>query len=67
MREYLKDSKTRFFNKKVDEYFLSKVNIPRKVGKRQGLSTLISEECLILAKFLRNERKDWVPRIVNLT
>ena len=67
VREYLKDSKTRVFNKKLDDYFQSKVNIPRKVGKRQELSTLISEECLILAKFIRNERTEWTPRIVNLT
>ena len=52
VREYLKDSKTRNCNKKLDEYFFSRVNVPRKVGKRQELSTLISEECLILASWL---------------
>jgi len=29
-----------------------------------ALDTLISEEALLLAKFLRNERKVWLPRIV---
>jgi hypothetical protein len=24
---------------------------------------LISEEVLLLAKYLRNEKKDWIPRI----
>ena len=33
-------------------------------GKKQTLDTLISEEALLLAKFLRNERKEWTPRIV---
>ena len=40
------------------------VEIPRiKVGKKQTIETLINEEALLLAKFLRNERKEWVPRI----
>jgi len=39
--------------------------IPRiRHGKRQTLDTLITEEALLLAKFLRNERKEWNPRIV---
>lgn len=32
-------------------------------GNRQTLDTLISEEALLLAKFLRHERETWVPRI----
>jgi len=41
----------------------STVEIPRiRHGKRQTLDTLITEEALLLAKFLRNEKKDWVPR-----
>jgi hypothetical protein len=35
-------------------------------GKKQTLDILINEEALLLAKFLRNERKDWNPRIVNI-
>jgi hypothetical protein len=30
---------------------------------RQELETLINEEALLLAKFLRNEIKEWNPRI----
>jgi hypothetical protein len=42
------------------------VEIPRiKVGNRQTLETLINEEALLFAKFLRNEREKWAPRIVN--
>jgi len=34
-----------------------------RTGGRQTIETLISEEALLLAKFLRNERKEWNPRI----
>jgi hypothetical protein len=48
----------------LDRFFESSVKIPRiKVGKKQTIGTLINEEALLLAKFLRNERKDWIPRI----
>ena len=33
------------------------------VGKKQTIETLINEEVLLLAKFLRNEHKNWKPRI----
>jgi len=47
--------------------FESEVEIPRiKHGNKQTLDTLISEEALLLAKYLRNERKTWSPRIVSL-
>jgi hypothetical protein len=36
-----------------------------KYGKRQTIDTLISEEALLFAKYLRSERKDWIPRLVN--
>jgi hypothetical protein len=37
-----------------------------KVGKRQSVETLINEEALLLAKYLRGERKTWIPRIPKL-
>ena len=44
--------------------FNREVEIPRiRHGKKQTLDTLISEEALLLAKFLRNEKKKWNPRI----
>jgi CRISPR-associated protein Cas1 len=44
--------------------FNREVEIPRILhGKKQTFDTLISEEALLLAKFLRNERKEWNPRI----
>ncbi|MCK4478096.1 hypothetical protein KAU88_06180 [Candidatus Bathyarchaeota archaeon] len=40
------------------------VEVPRiMIGKKQTIETLISEEALLLAKFLRDERKTWIPRI----
>jgi hypothetical protein len=40
------------------------VEIPRiRVVKRQTIETLISEEALLLAGFLRDERKNWIPRV----
>ena len=37
-----------------------------KVGNREKLEPLIDEEALLLAKYLRDERKSWVPRIAKL-
>jgi hypothetical protein len=31
-------------------------------GSKQTLDTLINEEALLLAKFLRNEKQSWIPR-----
>lgn len=40
------------------------VEVPRmNRGIRQTLDSLISEEALLFAKYLRNERKDWAPRL----
>jgi hypothetical protein len=50
--------------KNLNQYFESTVEIPRiKIGKRQTLETLINEEALLFAKYLRDERETWVPRI----
>lgn len=53
--EYEADSLTDDLN----SLFESEVEIPRiKHGKKQTLDTLINEEALLLAKFLRKERKE---------
>jgi CRISPR-associated protein Cas1 len=63
-REYLRDVDTRGFTAKVNDYFETAVEIPRiKVGERKTIETLINEEALRFAKYLRNEIKDWNPRI----
>jgi len=52
----------------LDQYFLTKVDVSRiRMGKRQELGTLITEEALLLARYLRNENTTWNPRIVELT
>ena len=44
--------------KELNRYFESKVDIPLILyGKRQKIETPINEEALLLAKFLRDERK----------
>ena len=48
----------------LDVFFKSKVDIPLiRHGKRQRIETLVNEEALLLAKYLRDERKEWTPRI----
>jgi len=67
-REYLNGLKTRDFMKKLDAYFLSEVKIPRyRMGTKQELETLISEEAMLFAKYLRDEKPTWQPRIVELS
>jgi len=47
----------------LNSLFNRRVEIPRiRHGKRQTIDTLINEEALLLAMFLRNERKEWIPR-----
>jgi len=63
-REYLNDEKTKEMMKILQDYFETKVEIPLiRYGKRQRIETLINEEALLLAKYIRNENKTWNPRI----
>jgi hypothetical protein len=53
--------------KALEFFFEIEVEITRiRHGKKQTLDTLVNEEPLLLAKFLRNERKEWNPRPVNI-
>jgi hypothetical protein len=62
-RQYLKDSLTRSMMRELDDFFLSRVEIPAMRHKSsQAVETLISEEALLLAKYLRNETNRWIPR-----
>ena len=66
-REYLNNSLTGDLMKRLYQYFEREVEVPRiRIGKKQTIETLISEEALLLAKFLRDERKPWTPRITTL-
>ena len=63
-RIYLKEKKSRELTANLLDYFKRKVRVPRiRLGKSQEIETLINEEALLLAKYLRNERKGWTPRI----
>jgi len=67
-REYLNDLQTHDLVKHLNQYFQSKVRIPRiRMGKEQEIETLISEEALLFAMFLRGEKQLWKPRIAELT
>jgi hypothetical protein len=62
-RQYLNDSETRNFTAKLNDYFEMYVEVPRiKVGQRQTIETLINEETLVFAKYLRKEERNWIPR-----
>jgi len=66
-RIYLSRSKTKKLTKELHDFFRRKVKIPRiRRGTKQEIESLINEEALLLAKYLRNERKSWEPRIVEL-
>jgi len=62
-RIHLKEYETDCLAEDLNKLFDRMVNVERiKVGNRQTIDTLISEEALLFAKYLRQERKDWNPR-----
>jgi CRISPR-associated protein Cas1 len=66
-REYLNNIQTHSFIKGLNRYFENKVDVPRmRMGKRQEIETLINEEAMLFAEYLRNEKQSWIPRIANL-
>jgi CRISPR-associated protein Cas1 len=63
-RIYLNRSLTNDMTDKLHDYFRRIVRVPRIVrGEKQELETLINEEAMLLAKYLRNERESWMPRM----
>ena len=63
----MNNTETRDFSRKLNGWFEANAEIPRiRVGERQEIETLINEEALVFAKYLRNERKEWFPRIAVL-
>lgn len=64
---HLKEYETNSLAEDLNVFFDRLVDIERiKVGNRQTIDTLISEEALMFAKHLRYERKEWTPRIVSI-
>jgi hypothetical protein len=50
----------------LNRFFETKVEAKRtRNGEHQTLETLINEEALLFAKYLRGEIKAWIPRIPN--
>jgi CRISPR-associated endonuclease Cas1 len=67
-RIYLNKPKTRVFTNRLHEYFGSKVDVPRiGRGNSQEIESLIGEEAFLLARYFRNEKGDWIPRVVSLS
>ena len=64
-REYLTDSKTKTLLDDLNRFFETRVEVKRiRNGEHQTLETLINEEALLFAKYLRGEAKLWVvPRV----
>ena len=60
-RVYLNKEKTNQFMSELDDLFKSKVLVAtiRAGGKQQRFETLINEDSLLFAKYLRNESKKW--------
>ena len=65
-REYLNNQLTHKLMKSLDKCFESTVDVPRiRFGKKQTIETLIHEEAQIFAKYLRGERENWSPRLID--
>ena len=63
LKEFVADSLADDLN----AFFDRMINVERiKVGNWQTIDTLISGEALLFAKYLRDERRDWSPRIPSL-
>ena len=63
-REFLNNIKTADLLRCLEQYFQFHVKIPRiRRGFKQELETLINEEAILFSCYLRNKRKEWIPRI----
>jgi CRISPR-associated protein Cas1 len=66
-REYLTDSKTTTLLDELNNFFETSVEVKRiRNGEHQTIETLINEEALLFAKYLRRENKTWIPRIAGV-
>lgn len=60
----MNNQKTSDFTRKLYDYFDSTVEVERiRHCRRQTVETLINEEALLLAQYLRDENETWSPRI----
>ena len=66
-REYLAKDIANDMMIKLNRYFETFVEVHRiRHGARQQIETLFNEEALLLAKYLRNEKSSWLPRVPNI-
>jgi CRISPR-associated protein Cas1 len=66
-RQYLNEDCTRNLLTGMNRFFSTEIEVPRiRHGMRQEIETLICEEALLFAKYLRNEKQTWNPRIVSM-
>jgi CRISPR-associated protein Cas1 len=66
-RKFLNAVKRKDFLDSLDRFFDTRVDLPRiRRGSKQKIETLINEEALLFARYLRDEKPTWNPRIVNL-
>ncbi|MEM3700703.1 MAG: CRISPR-associated endonuclease Cas1 [Candidatus Bathyarchaeia archaeon] len=66
-RQVLNREKTKELTENLNRFFETKVPISRiRYGFKQQIETLINEEALLFAKYLRDEREQWIPRIIQL-
>jgi len=57
-RVYLNDGRTKALMKELSGFFESEIEVQRtRVGKKQTIETLVGEEALLFAGYLRNEQK----------
>ena len=64
-RMFLKHPQSSHLIQALNNFFETRVNIQRikKHGRKQKLETLINEETRLIAKYIRNEKPSWEPRI----
>jgi CRISPR-associated protein Cas1 len=63
-REYLTDAETTALLDELNYFFETRIEVKRiRNGEHQTLETLINEEALLFAKYLRGEVNSWVPRV----
>ena len=66
-RQYLSKPLAKDMMNRLNLFFETTVEIPRvKHGNRQTVETLINEEALLFAQYLRNEKQAWIPRTASL-
>jgi len=66
-REVLNKLETNELLRELNRFFKAKVEVKRiRNGEHQTFETLINEEALLFANYLRDEVKEWTPRVAIL-